>query len=171
MPATSHLVALYEAIYGKAPSSHSTVALLRMEHVLGLTQDDALGRMMVVLLHVADRLDDAVGKRTADERTFVKNFQGFVRETTFLTQELQKSRDSVAGTVRRTSRQLSDDQVIGVYATASPLFTYLGHAFRRRIGPLEADERIVAARGDLFGITVLMAGIILITMALGSIIG
>jgi hypothetical protein len=153
---TSAIVNLYIAIYGHEPSSQTTEALIRAVQVLGITEGDALARLYVVLLHSADRVDNAVGSRKTDEKKFIADLR---RETANLTQIIRDV-DDAGRKVMRIAKQrgsvLSDDDVVAVDRSASPLFAYLRHAFYFTILGGDDEERIMAARLDLFATVVLL---------------
>ncbi len=154
---TSAIVNLYIAIYGHAPSSQTTEALIRAEQVLGITEGDALARFYVVLLHSADRIDEAVGRRTADEKEFINGLRGVTANLAKIVRDVDDAGRKVMRTAKRRGSVLSDNDVVAVDRSASPLFAYLRHAFYfTSLGDQDA-ERIMAARLDLLATTVLLA--------------
>lgn len=153
---TSAIVNLYITIYGHAPSSQTTEALICAEQVLGITQGDALARFYVVLPNSADRFDDAVGRRTADEREFINGLRGVTADMTRIVRDVEDAGRKVMRTARRRGSVLSDADVVAVDRSASPLFAYLRHAFYlNNLGEDDA-ERILAARHDIFATVLLL---------------
>lgn len=154
---TSAIVNLYIAIYGHAPSSQTTGALIRAEQLLGITEGDALARFYVVLLHSADRVDEAVDRRKSDEQAFIKELRGVTTDLTKIVRDVDDAGRKVMRTAKRRGSMLSDDEVVAVDRSASPLFAYLRHAFYfTSIGEQDSD-RIMAARLDILATTVLLA--------------
>ncbi|KZE10901.1 MULTISPECIES: hypothetical protein [Sphingomonas] len=153
---TSAIVNLYIAIYGHAPSSQTTKALIRAEQVLGITKGDALARFYVVLLHSADRIDDAIGQRKEDEKEFIKNLRGATRNLATIVREVDDAGRKVMRTAKQRGSLLSDDDVVAVDRSASPLFAYLRHAFYFTSIGEDDEERISAARLDLLATVVLL---------------
>lgn len=154
---TSAIVNLYITIYGHAPSSQTTEALIRAEQVLGITEGDALARFYVVLLHSADRVDEAVGRRTADEKEFITSLRGMTTDLARIVRDVDDAGRTVMRSAKRRGSSLSDDDVVAVDRSASPLFAYLRHAFYFTSLGEEDAERIVAARHDIFATVVLLA--------------
>lgn len=153
---TSSIVNLYIAIYGHAPSSQTTEALIRAEQVLGITEGDALARFYVVLLHSADRVDEAVGQRTADEKEFINGLRGVTANLAKIVRDVDDAGRRVMRTATRRGSVLSDDDVVAVDRSASPLFAYLRHAFYLTSLGEDDAERIMAARLDILATTVLL---------------
>lgn len=153
---TSAIVNLYIAIYGHAPSSQTTKALIRAEQVLGITKGDALARFYVVLLHSADRIDDAIDQRKEDEKDFIKDLKGATRNLATIIREVDDAGRKVMRTAKQRGSLLSDDDVVAVDRSASPLFAYLRHAFYFTSIGEDDEERISAARLDLLNTVVLL---------------
>lgn len=154
---TSAIVNLYIAIYGHAPSSQTTEALIRAEQVLGITEGDALARFYVVLLHSADRVDEAVGSRTAEEKKFIKELRGVKGDLDKVVRDVDAAGRKVMRIRTRRGSVLSDNDVVAVDRSASPLFVYLRHAFYFTSLGDEDAERIMASRYDIFATTLLLA--------------
>lgn len=154
---TSAIVNLYITIYGHAPSSQTTEALIRAEQVLGITEGDALARFYVVLLHSADRVDEAIGRRRADETEFITGLRGLTTDLSRIVRNVDDAGRKVMRTAARRGSTLSDDDVVVVDRSASPLFGYLRHAFYLTSLGEEDAERIMAARHDILATTVLLA--------------
>jgi hypothetical protein len=156
---TSAIVNLYIAIYGHAPSSQTTEALIRAEQVLGITEGDALARFYVVLLHSADRVDEAVGRRTTDEKEFINGLRGVTANLAKIVRDVDDAGRKVMRTAKQRGSTLSDNDVVAVDRSASPLFAYLRHAFYfTHLGEDDA-ERIMAARYDIFATVMLLAAV------------
>ncbi len=153
---TSAIVNLYIAIYGYAPSSQTTEALIRAEQVLGITAGDPLARFYVVLLHSADRFDDAVNCRTTDEKAFIAELRGVTADLITIVRDVDVAGRKVIRTAKRRGSMLSDDEVVAVDQSASPLFAYLRHAFYFTSLGEDDEERIMAARHDIFATVVLL---------------
>ncbi len=153
---TSAIVNLYIAIYGHAPSSQTTEALIRAEQVLGITEGDALARFYVVLLHSADRVDEAVRSRTAAEKGFITDLRGVTKELATIIRNVDDAGRKVMRTAKQRGSMLSDDDVVAVDRSTSPLFAYLRHAFYFTSLGKDDEERIMAARLDLFATVVLL---------------
>lgn len=149
---TSAIVNLYIAIYGHAPSSQTKEALIRAEHVLGITEEDALARFYVVLLHSADRFDEAVGRRTADEKEFIAALRRVSNNLVTIVRDVDDAGRKVMRTAKQRASVLSDNEVVGVGRSASPLFAYLRHAFYFTSFGEDDKERIMAARYDIFAL-------------------
>jgi hypothetical protein len=160
---TSAIVNLYIAIYGHAPSSQTTEALIRAEQVLGITEGDALARFYVVLLHSADRFDEAVDRRKSDEQAFIDGLRGVTANLTRIVRDVDDAGRKVMRTAKRRGSVLSDDDVVAVDRSASPLFAYLRHAFYLTSLDEQDAERIIAARLDLLATTVLLAAVAVAT--------
>jgi hypothetical protein len=154
---TSAVVNLFIAIYGQAPSSQTTEALIRAEQVLGITEGDALARFYVVLLHSADRVDEAVDRRTADEKEFINELGAVTANLVKAVRDLNEAGRKVTRTVTRRELLLSDNDVVAVDRSASPLFAYLRSAFYLTYISEEDAERIMAARHDIVATLVLLA--------------
>lgn len=153
---TSAIVNLYIAIYGHAPSSQTTEALIRAEQVLGITEGDALARFYVVLLHSADRVDEAVGSRTVEEKKFIKELRGVKADLDKVVRDVDGAGRKVMRIRTRRGSALSDDDVVAVDRSVSPLFAYLRHAFYFTSLGDEDAERIMAARYDIFATALLL---------------
>lgn len=153
---TSAIVNLYIAIYGHAPSSQTTEALIRAEQVLGITEGDALARFYVVLLHSADRVDETVNQRTSDEKEFISGLRTVTADLARVVRNVDDAGRTVMRTAKRRGSSLSDNDLVTVYRSASPMFAYLRHAFySTSLGENDA-ERIRAARYDIFATTALL---------------
>ena len=154
---TSAIVNLYIAIYGQAPSSQTTQALIRAEQVLGIAEGDALARFYVVLLHSADRVDETVGQRKTDEKAFIDGLRDEASKLATIVRDVDDAGRKVIRTAKRRGSMLSDDDVVAVDRSASPLFAYLRHAFYLTSLGDEDAERIMAARHDIVATVVLLA--------------
>jgi len=177
MVPVSALVALYTAVYGKPPSSHSTAALLAMEQILGLTVEDPLSRMMVVLMHtcdrmegVADRIETALSQRSQDETKTIGDTTALVKEIRNLLPDLSDTKFLLA---RRRSglntAELWPPVAVDIYRKSSPMLSYLGKAFQRRSSVDDHNRVVGVARYDLFMISALASIIMLIGIGIGSI--
>jgi len=168
---TSKLAALYEAVYHKPPSSHSTAALLAIEELLGVTEEDAISRLLIVQLHGADRMDEAMSgfeaalrTRSADEEKFISELKSLAGDVSRLAVDLQDARFAVRRRFSGSSFEVSVD----THRKSMPLVAYLANAFkRRRRGAVDENERIVAARWDLS----FVLGLGTILLAIGTAIG
>ncbi|CAM3222400.1 hypothetical protein SPAN111604_11445 [Sphingomonas antarctica] len=153
---TSAIVNLYIAIYGHAPSSQTTEALIRAEQLLGITEGDALARFYVVLLHAADRFDETVDRRTSDEKAFIAGLRGVTADLATTVRNVDEAGRKVIRTAKQRGSMFSDDHVVPVDRSASPLFAYLRHAFYFTSHGEQDAERIMAARHDIFASGVLL---------------
>lgn len=160
---TSAIVNLFIAIYGHPPSSQTTEALIRAEQVLGIAEGDALARFYVVLLHSADRIDAAIDRRHTDENAFTTKLRDVASNLTTIVNNVEHASHTVMRTAKRRGSMLSDDDLVAVSRSASPLFTYLRHAFYFTSLGEEDAERIMAARHDIFATIILLFIMILAT--------
>ncbi|QDZ06893.1 hypothetical protein FPZ24_04875 [Sphingomonas panacisoli] len=175
MAPASSLATLYTAVYGKPPSSHSTAALLAMEQILGLTAEDPLSRMMIVLMHTCDRVEAvedrvkaALLQRSQDESQAVENTTHLVREIKHLTPHL----GDLSFLLNKHRRHAeppgwSPAVVVDAYRKSSPLLSYLCKAFDRRNSVDDHNHAVGAARSDLFFVAVFVAIAILVGVSIG----
>ena len=162
MASASELTRLYEAVSARPPSAPTAAALLRMEAVFGLTQDDPLARLLIVQLYAADDTRAAGAELSAlanELKAVLPQVRGLIMQVSHARDK--EDRRSViqaqSGTLARTGRVRLD-----CYNPALPIWRYLAEAFRRRRGVLDEDERIGAARFDLaclFGLVLVIAAV------------
>lgn len=171
MASTSQLTRLYEAVYGAPPSAASTVALLRMEELFGLAQDDPLARMTIIQLRSADQVSASYSKHTDEERKFLENVRLLLPELKELVSDLKLSRTRFSFSTRRrtdkSSYELPSLVRVDTYRKAFPLLSYLAEAFRFKDGVLSRDEVIGAARLDMMYFIGFLAIIFLSGLAIG----
>lgn len=171
MPGGFDLVAHYEAIFHETPSALTTGSLRALEHNLGLTENDPLVPLLIILLRVTDQvaaghkdLSDADDRHRSELRSICGSLKSVAMDLNAARTDAQ--RRSVWGKYE-CSYQSDYEVKIDVYRRTFPLMNYLKEAFYCKSGRLEDDERIVAARRDL--IRVIFVGSII--FLLGSVSG
>jgi hypothetical protein len=173
MASVSDLARIYQATFGTPPSATSTAALLRMEQLLGLTQEDPLARMLIVQLRVADQVAESYGQRSKDDKEFTDELRFLLGELHGLTAKVGEARARVGRYRGRHDLSGGDPAPVEIeaYRKASPLWSYLAVAFRRRTGVDDADGRISAARIDLLYAVFTAAILVLGGMVIGRLLG
>lgn len=175
MSPVSSLAKLYTTVYGRPPSSHSTAALLAMEQILGLTAEDPLSRMMIVLMHTCDRVEAVEDRvkatllqRSEEESQAVEKTAHLVREIKNLIPRLGDV-TFLLGKHRRHAdpASWSPGVVVDTYRKNSPLLSYLRKAFDRRNSVDDHNHAVDAARSDLF----FVGGFIALSLIVGIVIG
>jgi hypothetical protein len=174
MASFSELARLYLASFEVPPSAMSAAALLRMEQLLGLTQDDPLARMLIVQLRVADQVHASLKQRSQQEKDFVRDIRQLKGELHPLIAKVGDARAKV-GLHRGVRRDWGGGDPAAVeidtYRKASPLWSYLTVAFHKRNGVDDTDERIGMARLDLLYVIAVAAALLFGGMAVARLAG
>ncbi len=163
MAEIANLADLYEAVFQEPPSAMTRGSLVAMAHAFRITDNDPLGPVIVMSMRSTDLSAAALQARSEAEQTHREKLRQLTGELGGLLDELARARNQRWW--NRPRPQSPDCHVpavrIAIDRHASPLVSYLGHAFLRRNGVDDRDERIAVARFDLFlfgGFALLCAG-------------
>jgi hypothetical protein len=173
MVTTSELVTLFRITFDREPNAEMIRFLLRIEKVLGLTQDDPLARILIVQLAVADVMQSSVQEAVDSLTTEISDLKKTASEFYDLRRELKRLSDMVGGeqsrrSLFRISRQSSSafqPVDVEIRDICFPILGYLRHAFDRRENS-PRPEYVGSARMSLFFVLAMGGLLVFAGMAL-----
>lgn len=147
----ANLADLYEAVFQEPPSAMTRSSLLAMAHAFHITDNDPLGPVIVMSMRSTDLSAAVLQQRSEDEQKHRENLRQLTGELASLLDELARARNRQwwNRSQRHSPAYHAPAVRVAIDHHSSPLASYLSHAFLRRNGVDDRDERIAVARFDL----------------------